>query len=157
MTIWKGIALIGCPRGSAKKSPVVQGVVYTVKQINENDVVLRMLKDYRPPETDKPKEEDEEEDEDDECAKPSDITLLLEDVPTLMRLTHAMCYYTVQGRTLRDHTLLLDTSHNNFSRRALIVGLSRADHGDLVHVATDEEEAQFMGGRRWVARRVVTQ
>ena len=117
-----------------------------------------MLKDYRPPATDEPKaEEDEDTDCDDECAKPSDITLLLDDVPTLMRLTHAICYYTVQGRTLRDHTLLLDTSHNNFSRRALIVGLSRADHGKFVHVATDEEEAQFMGGRRWVVQRVVTQ
>ena len=86
-----------------------------------------------------------------------EVTVPLADIPAVMRLTHAMCYYTVQGRTLRDHTLLLDTSHVNFSGRALIVRLSRATHGKFVHVATDEEDALFMGGRRMVhARRVVT-
>ena len=86
------------------------------------------------------------------------MTLLLADIPAVMRLTHAMCYYTVQGRTLRRHTLLLDTTHPNFSRRALIVGLSRATHGNYVHVGTEAEEEIFLGERRKIlrAKRVLT-
>ena len=63
----------------------------------------------------------------------------LEVIPYLLRLTHAMCYYTIQGRTLRDRKILLiDTDHPNFSRRALIAGLSRATHGEVAHVADNE-------------------
>ena len=85
-----------------------------------------------------------------------EVTVPLADIPAVMRLTHAMCYYTVQGRTLHDHTLLLDTSHVNFSRRALIVELSRATHGKFVHFATDEDDAIFIGREAVKNRRVVT-
>ena len=71
----------------------------------------------------------------------------LEEIPYLLRLTHAMCDYTIQGRTIRNkHILLIDTEHRNFPRRALIVGLSRATHGQVVHVA--DNEAEFLG-REW--------
>ena len=88
-----------------------------------------------------------------------EVTVPLEDLPAVMRLTHAMCYYTVQGRTLQGHTLLLDTTHPNFSRRALIVGLSRATHGDFVHVASSHDAKTFLGERRKTikARRVVSE
>ena len=42
---------------------------------------------------------------------------------------------------------MLDTGHIHFSRRALIVGMSRATHGSYVHVATPEYE-EFITGRR---------
>ena len=76
-----------------------------------------------------------------------EIEVPLEEIPYLLRLTHAMCYYTIQGRTIRDrHILLFDTGHPHFSRRTLIVGLSRATHGKNVHVVTDETEIL---GREW--------
>ena len=52
----------------------------------------------------------------------------------------------VQGRTFRDHMVLIDTGHKHFSRRALIVGLSRATNGRLVHIPTDDEADVFTGG-----------
>ena len=88
-----------------------------------------------------------------------EVTVPLVDIPAVMRLTHAMCYYTIQGRTLRGHTLLLDPTHPNFSRRALLVGLSRATHGNFVHVATPQDAKMFLDDRRKTtkARRVVTE
>jgi len=181
---WKdiGIHLIACPRGSGKKSlGVVQGVVYSVKSITETSVVMEMLKAYCPNE-DRPAsstkqgesyltvgdvEEVEFEGPDGGFGAPQlvdvskakeEVTVPLADVPAVLRLTHAMCYYTVQGRTLRSNIVLLDTSNKNFSRRALIVGLSRATHGDHVHVATDKDAAIFLGERRRTlrAKRVIT-
>ena len=71
-------------------------------------------------------------------------------IPYLLRLTHAMCYYTIQGRTIRNKRLLLfGTGHPNFSRRALIIGLSRAAHGKDVHVGKDETEIL---GREWTLK-----
>jgi len=81
-----------------------------------------------------------------------EVTVPLQDLPAVMRLTHAMCFYTCQGRTLEGNILLLDTDHPRFSRRALIVGLSRATHGDRVHVATPTQAEVFLGERRKVVR-----
>ena len=65
-------------------------------------------------------------------------------------MAHAMCYYTSQGRTIRDrHIVLLDTTHQHFSTRSLIVGLSRATHGSYLHVGDEQAEALFAGcGKR---------
>ena len=43
---------------------------------------------------------------------------------------------------------LIDTEYPNFSRRVLIVGLSRATNGQVVHVADNEVEIL---GRAWSA------
>ena len=69
---------------------------------------------------------------------------------TQLRMAHAMCYYTSQGRTIRDrHIVLLDTTHQLFSVRALIVALSRATHGSYLHVGDEQSEALFAGcGKR---------
>ena len=85
-------------------------------------------------------------------AAKEEVTVPLDDVAHVLRLTHAMCYYTVQGRTFRSHMVLLDTGHKHFSRRALIVGLSRATNGRLVHIPTDDEADVFTGGRRQTHR-----
>ena len=124
MLLWPKMELIGCPRGRGNKYGVVQGVVYTLILI-DRFCVLRMRPEYG----------DEE------------IEVPLDEIPYLLRLTHAMCYYTIQGRTIKDRRILLiDTEHPNFSRRALIVGLSRATHGQVVHVADNEAEIL---GREW--------
>ena len=124
MLLWPQMELIGCPRGRAAKHSVVQGVVYTLLYVGALSV-LRMKPEYG----------DEE------------IEVPIEEIPYLLRLTHAMCYYTVQGRTIKDRRIMLiDTDHPHFSRRALIVGLSRATHNKVVHVADNEAE---LLGREW--------
>ena len=71
-----------------------------------------------------------------------------DEVCAQLRLAHALCYYTCQGRTIRDrHIVLLDTTHQHFSVRALIVGLSRATHGRWLHVGDDNSEALYGGER----------
>jgi hypothetical protein len=183
------IHLIACPRGSGRTSlGVIQGVVYSVKSITETSVVMEMLEEYCPGATLPAGTMHSAEDEFAEDAfegrhtgrmgtpegltfpnaqpelidvsnAKKEVTVPLVDIPAVMRLTHAMCYYTVQGRTLQGHTLLLDTTHPNFSRRALIVGLSRATHGDRVHVASSQDAKTFVGERRKTikARRVVSE
>ena len=133
MRIWPGMDLMGCPRGSGKQL-VVQGVIYTVTGITETHLNLQMRPEY--------------------CHGADDerASVPLEDVCEQLRLCHAMCFYTVQGRTVRDrHIVLLDTENRNFSVRALIVGLSRATHGSFLHVGDESSEAIFAGARR-VAR-----
>ena len=152
MIIWPGIELIGCTRGLGKNTyGIVQGVVYTVKRVDEANLTLEMNEEYKKKDAIQDLEHSEDGDdfhEDDEKPSVHDVTLPLVDAPAVLRLTHAMCYFTMQGRTLRDrHILLLDTGHFHFSRRALIVGMSRATHGSYVHVATPEYE-EFVTGRR---------
>ena len=112
-------------------SIVVQGVLYLVADIQDEVVKLRMHEDYCRG------EQDEE------------VEVPLGEVCGQLRLTHAMCYYTCQGRTVKGrHVLLVDTSHPNFSTRSLIVGLSRATHGRYLHVGDEQSERLFCGDRR---------
>ena len=138
-----GVELIGCPCGTGRHHHgIVQGVVYRIARVGEANVTLEMNPEYRR------ETQGEDEDDDDLANAPETVNMPLTDVPRVLRLTHAMCYFTVQGRTLRDkHLLLLDTTHSHFSRRALVVGMSRATHGSFVHVASNEYE-QFITGRR---------
>ena len=72
-----------------------------------------------------------------------------DEVCAQLRPSHAICFYTAQGRTIRDrHIVLLDTTHQHFSVRALIVGLSRATHGKWLHVGDEESKALFAGVRQ---------
>ena len=94
-------------------------------------------------------------DSDDEEPSAELLTMPLTEAPRVLRLTHAMCDFTVQGRTLKGkHICLLDTGHTWFSRRALIVGMSRATHGAFVHVASDEYEEFITGRRRRYIKRI---
>ena len=125
MSIWPGIELIGCPRG-AGKTLVVQGVIYTVVDITDEGVKLQMREEY--------------------ChgADDEQVVIPLVDVCSQLRLTHAVCYYTCQGRTVKDrHIVLLDTDHPHFSTRSLIVGLSRATEGKYLHIGDEKSEQTF--------------
>ena len=52
-----------------------------------------------------------------------------------MRLQHALCYYSTQGRTLLDGRIrLLDTDKTHFTKRHLIVRLSRTVRGADVEI-----------------------
>ena len=136
MYLWVGLELIGCPRGSGKQL-TVQGVIYVVTAIAEDALELQMRPEY--------------------CRGAEDerVSVPLDEACAQLRMCHAMCYYTCQGRTVRDrHLVLLDTTHKHFSVRALIVGLSRATHGRWLHVGDDNSEALF-GGERVVRQRQV--
>ena len=132
MYVWVGLELLGCPRGSGKQI-MVQGVVYTVTGITDTYAELQMRPEY--------------------CRGAEDETVLLplEDLYTQLRLCHAVCCYTCQGRTVRDrHIVLLDVRHKHFSVRAMIVGLSRATHGRYLHVGDCNSETLF--GRELVVK-----
>ena len=139
MIIWEGIELMGCPRGSGMKTHIVQGVIYTAVHVNAERVVLQMRREYT--------ENLNPSDENDEVPE---VIVPLGDVPALLRLTHAMCYFTCQGRSidLNKPVLLIDTHHRFFTRRALIVGMSRVRHGRDLHIATPEYEACVTGRLR---------
>ena len=73
-------------------------------------------------------------------------------------MTYAFRDYSAKGTTLRDrHVVLFDTRHqtkdgddtvSHFAMRHFIVGLSRATHGDNVHIPTPKQEAMLMKGIR---------
>ena len=64
------------------------------------------------------------------------ITVPSNTIATVFRLTHTVWYFTIHGRTVRDkQIILLDMETAHFSRRALIVGMSTAAHGQYVQVA----------------------
>ena len=82
-------------------------------------------------------------------ANDEEVIIELADVCCQLRLTHAMCYYTVQGRTIKGrHIVLLDTDHPHFGVRSLIVGLSRATRGRFLHVGDSTSDGLFAGERR---------
>ena len=145
MLIWEGIELIGCPRGSGKPTcGIVQGVLYRVTRILDDCIEVTMHERYQ--RVTAAVDDDEEDEEDPSRDDSTPVKIASEDVPLLLRLTHAVCYFTVQGRTIEDkHILLLDTSHRHFSKRSLIVGASRATHHKYVHVATEEQEKAWLG------------
>ena len=156
MIIWEGIELIGCPRGSGA-SPVVQGVIYTVKEMRETNVLLEMRPEYTRKDVRETTElqsalQSATADADETASPQVEIPVL--DVPRVFRLTHSMCYFTVQGRSLDlgRKTLLLDTEHRHFTRRALIVGMSRVRHGNDLQVATAQYESRITGRPRQTFR-----
>ena len=73
---------------------------------------------------------------------PDTVTLSHEDASMYLRLTYALTYASIQGRTIRNKNIcLMDTTHRKFfTTRHLIVGVSRATHGRFVHVPTEKQE-----------------
>ena len=138
MIVWPGQELIGSTRGLGKATHgIVQGVVYTVRHVDGASLVVEMNEEHK-----------KKHDSDDEGPSAELLTMPLTEAPRVLRLTHAMCYFTVQGRTLKGkHICLLDTGHTWFSRRALIVGTRRATHGAYVRMAI-YGCAEFITGRR---------
>jgi len=136
------LELIGCTRQN--EADVVNGVIYSVVGVDSEYVNLRMTDEFRkkPALKDRSGHVEEEEDEDsviqDEAIAREDLRLTHAEVSKTMRLTYALCYASIQGRTLKDrHILLLDTMHREyFTMRHLIVGVSRATHGQFVHLPT---------------------
>ena len=132
---------------------------YDVESVDGEKVVVRMDESYRRDREElEPKEGDSERVQ---AAKKralekvekqeGEIELSHADASRGLRLSHALCYTSVQGLTIRDrHILMLDMEHPHFSVRSLIVGLSRATRGAQVHAATQDQENRLMARTKHV-------
>jgi hypothetical protein len=114
------------------------GVLYRVRELNAERVVLDMERRYRAPRVDHlgaPVPHAARLDREEIGVEvPVDLARLQ------LRPTHAFCYASAQGRTMDVPVLLLDTTHPHFTTRHLIVGLGRASAGHLVRVPTEDQE-----------------
>ncbi len=149
MWIWPGIELLGCVR-QTKRGGVTNGVIYNVVAFDAEakTVVLRMLERFARVDFDAPLEEtedaeaasdasaEEDEEEDDDEGKEGEMALSFERVSRELRLTHALCYASVQGDTKEGSVMLCDVFHRHFTVRHLILGMSRARHGRNVMIDT---------------------
>ena len=77
---------------------------------------------------------------------PETVELSHDEASMFLRLTYALTYASIQGRTIRNkHICLLDVHHKRyFTTRHLIVGVSRATHGQYVHVPTQQQEETIL-------------
>ena len=65
-----------------------------------------------------------------------------------LRLACCRTYANLQGLTLNDHLLLLDTRHRFMCRRKLYVAMSRVTQGRFLHVPTLEQERSLFDTER---------
>jgi len=70
----------------------------------------------------------------DEGAGKSYLSVSLKTMEEKLRLSHAMVYAAVQGRTFTGRVRLWDTGHRHFTKTHLLVGISRATSGMLVDI-----------------------
>ena len=92
---------VGCPLiGNTTGKKIVNGCLYVVQSFTPTMVTIRNL-------------------ENDEII---DVSV---DHMKNLRLSFAICYFSVQGRTLREHTRLWDTDHKCFSTRHLAMAIGR--------------------------------
>ena len=158
--LWVGAELLGCTRGRTKR--VLNAVTYRVLDVTGDRVRLVVGEEFQTnsedslePEMEEEAEEFEEpgEESDEEPEEPeesdeneNELTLSLEEVAKLMRPTHCLVYYTAQGRTFRDRTLLLlDVSARFFTLRHFIVGASRVTSGEkYLRIASARQQEELM-------------
>jgi hypothetical protein len=136
MWLRPGMRLICCSKMHAL---LVNGVFYTVEAVDDERVVVRMDASYH---REPPEEMDERAAKRYKKTKKQEdaIELSHRDASLCLRLSHALCYASVQGLTIGDRrVLLLDLEHHFFSVRSLIVGLSRVQKGSQIHVASREQ------------------
>jgi hypothetical protein len=135
----------------SKSKTVLNGVLYRVVAVDDGGVTLDMLQEYRASRVDftgKPLPPQEIA----KITKVEDsVRLTLDEAVAMLRLTHAMCYASVQGCTVSRKILLLDTAHKHFTSRHLIVGMGRATHGSLVAVSSPEQERIMLNRMPYVA------
>ena len=115
MWLWPGLKLQACVKDSNENPNVTNGFEYEVMRVTAHKVKLRKLHPSG-----------------DNVRHPPGSPFELPHCETAlkMRLQHALCYYTAQGRTMRDClVVIMDTDHRTFSRRDLITGLGRVGAG----------------------------
>jgi hypothetical protein len=78
------------------------------------------------------------------CLSDEAFEITFDAIEKCLRLQHALCIYTVQGRTVSGSVLLMDANHQFFTARHLLVGLSRVTKGCDIAVATASYERDFL-------------
>ena len=63
-----------------------------------------------------------------------DVIVSFKTMEEKLRLSHAMVYAAIQGRTFHGSVRLWDTGHRHFTKTHLLVGVSRATSGSLVDI-----------------------
>jgi hypothetical protein len=71
---------------------------------------------------------------DDGEARGEPFALALDEVAKKLRLTHALCYFSTQARTIYGPMRLEQTSHPRFEMTYLIVGLGHGPTGADIEV-----------------------
>ena len=71
--------------------------------------------------------------------------LKYDEVMEMLRLQHALVHASVQGRTMRnEHIGILDCFTPNFTVRNMIVAMSRATHGNFVHIFSSKQQRDLL-------------
>jgi hypothetical protein len=112
MRVWVGLVLMAVCGSSHKV--LKNGLRYRVEGLGESLTLLRVG------------------DKGEQRGEP--FTLAVAEVAKNLRLTHAMCYYATQARTIYGQLRLAQTSHRMFTLTHLIVGLGRGPCGDDIEV-----------------------
>ncbi len=114
MRVWVGIVLVALGTHDVLKNglrykiltlPAGEVTTFSLQGVNDDDVLL---------------------------GEPFEVTR--DTLASELRLTHAICYFSCQARTIKGPLRLSDTRHHHFSIRHLIVGCGRAPEGLSVQV-----------------------
>ena len=142
MFVKPGMILMGCAAGCKR---ILSGLEYAVVSADAHAVVVSMREPWRT----------SDELRATMSAKSLAAVRLLEDEISLtheetsrwLRLAYAATYYSIEGRTIPQRTvLLLDTASTFFTNRNLIVGVSRAKEGRQVKIPTPGQEQIWLAG-----------
>jgi hypothetical protein len=135
MHIVTGMVLQGC---SVWNLQVLNGVHYDVLEATDAHIKIQMTERYRKP---------EEERSFAEKKLQGPILLTHAQASKELRLLHCCTYRSAQGATIPRSVpvLMLDTSHEYFDHRTLIVGMSRVEHGSQLRLATLEQQEELFG------------
>ena len=132
MYLRPGMSVLGC---SGERKKIINGCEYVVTAVSDDSVVVDMHADFRTGND----------------AKELGVTLTHPEASRWLRLAYARCYYTSQGRTLRDAVVvMLDTGHKHFSVRHLIVGISRVPRGSDLMIPCQASEAVYTAGLTYI-------
>ena len=120
MFIWEGIELLGAT--AAVKRGIRNNVMYKVSKLDGDDVWVRHEED-------------------------NPIKLTYSQVASLLRLSYARTYASVQGTEFEDTLRLHDTGSRHFTMRHLFVAMSRAKDTKKIDIARGE----VLQHARWVS------
>ena len=122
MKLWPGLVLIGSVKDSRPGS-IENGCEYMVLSAQEKRLEVKLIG----------------------LEDAAAISLTPADAMKTLRLSCARTYAGCQGQTLRDlRVLLLDVDSPHFDRRKCYVAASRVTAGSLLHVATEEQQKQWL-------------
>ena len=111
MRLWVGIVLVAVGRDKELKN----GLRFQVMELSEEERTLQGVNDHG-------------------VLSEIPIVVAAARAALCLRLTHAICYFSTQARTITGPLRLSQTTHVFFSIRHLIVGCGRAPEGSVVEI-----------------------